>query len=149
MYTDSSWKSAADTSLQRVLEKQLLKHGYDVHTADNGAKALDFLKSTKHWAKRPSQTEMEYLTNANTVVDVILMDIEMPVMNGLKCTEVIRDLQQSKTILGHIPIIAVSANARTEQTTQAIAAGMDDAISKPFRIPDLIPKLEKLMHCQG
>jgi CheY-like chemotaxis protein len=44
-----------------------------------------------------------------------------------------------------LPIIAVSANARMEQMEQALAAGMDDAISKPFRIPELWPKLRGLI----
>jgi CheY-like chemotaxis protein len=72
------------------------------------------------------------------------MDIEMPVMDGLTCARRIRELQHSGEILGHIPILAVSANARSEQVRQALDAGMDDAIAKPFRIPELVPKLELL-----
>jgi len=77
-------------------------------------------------------------------IDVILMDIEMPIMDGLTAARHIRDFQKSGHIHGHVPIIAVSANARAEQTSQAIAAGMDDAISKPFRIVDLVPKIDRL-----
>ncbi|GAB7357491.1 hypothetical protein MBLNU459_g0026t2 [Dothideomycetes sp. NU459] len=120
---------------QRVLKKQLSKN-YEVHTADHGQEALDFLKTTRHWRETPSSDKH---------VDIILMDIEMPVMNGLNCATNIRELQRTGAIRGHIPIIAVSANARPEQTSQAIAAGMDDAISKPFRIPDLTPKIDRLV----
>lgn len=68
----------------------------------------------------------------------------MPIMGGLEAASRIRQYQKDGSIKGHIPIIAVSANARAEQTSQALAAGMDDAISKPFRIVDLIPKVDKM-----
>jgi len=121
---------------QRVLKKQLSKH-YDVSTADHGQEALDFLKTTRNWSQQP---------HVDKYVDVILMDLEMPVMGGLECSRTIRDLQRSNFLRGHIPIIAVSANARPEQINEALEAGMDDAISKPFRIPDLVPKIERLVH---
>lgn len=68
----------------------------------------------------------------------------MPVMGGLECARAIRKLHADGSILDHVPILAVSANARTEQVQEALAAGMDDAISKPFRIPELLPKLDRL-----
>lgn len=84
-----------------------------------------------------------------TPLSVILMDIEMPVMDGLACARRIRALQATGTIAGHVPIMAVSANARSEQVAQARDAGMDDAIAKPFRIPELMAKLETLIKGQG
>ena len=124
---------------QRVLKKQLTKHGYDVSVADNGQEALNFLQSTQYWRGTEPST-------ANTVNDisVVLMDIEMPVLDGLAATRKIRELESDGSLAAHIPIIAVSANARTEQTSQALAAGMDDSISKPFRIADLVPKIDRL-----
>jgi CheY-like chemotaxis protein len=77
-------------------------------------------------------------------LSVILMHIEMPLMDGLTCAQRIRELQQSGEIIGHIPILAVSVNARSEQVRQGLDVGMDDAIAKPFRIPELLPKLELL-----
>lgn len=68
----------------------------------------------------------------------------MPIMNGLESASRIREYQKAGEIMSHIPIIAVSANARAEQTNQAIKAGMDDAIAKPFRIVDLVPKIDRL-----
>lgn len=62
-----------------------------------------------------------------------VLQVEMPVMNGLECARAIRRFQVSGDIVSHIPIIAVSANARHEQMEQTRAAGMDDAIAKPFR----------------
>lgn len=134
---------------QRVLKKQLVKHGYKVYTADNGQEALDLLKTTRHWRDTVRSAMASSATESTTRaiiidIDVILMDIEMPVMNGLESARRIRELQEEGEITSHIPIIAVSANARTEQTALALAAGMDDAISKPFRIVDLIPKIDKM-----
>jgi CheY-like chemotaxis protein len=122
---------------QNVLSQQLRKAGYEVYVTNNGVEALDFLRTTEHWA--PSRT-----TTAPTRVSAILMDIEMPVMDGLTCARKIREYQREGDIIGHIPIIAVSANARSEQVAQAREAGMDDAISKPFRMPELLPKLNAL-----
>jgi CheY-like chemotaxis protein len=73
------------------------------------------------------------------------MDIEMPIMDGLTCSKRIRELQGSGDILRHIPIIAVSANARAEQTKLALDAGMDDFITKPFRMPELTSVISKLL----
>ena len=78
-------------------------------------------------------------------VHVVLMDIEMPVMDGLTCSRKIRDLQTSKDIVKHIPIIAVSANARAEQMKQALDAGVDGFITKPFRMPELISVISKVL----
>jgi CheY-like chemotaxis protein len=75
---------------------------------------------------------------------VVLMDKEMPTMDGLQCTSKIRELEQAGDFRCHIPIIAVTANARSEQIATLLAAGMDDVVSKPFRIGELIPKIEEL-----
>lgn len=122
---------------QKVLKKQLLKHGYQVHTADNGQQALEYIQTTRHWTLGASRDPRQD-------IHVILMDIEMPVMDGLECSRTIRELQQAGHIANHIPIIAVSANARPEQIKIAIDAGMDHAIPKPFRIKDLTPVIDRL-----
>lgn len=123
---------------QRVLKKQLQQHGYIVHTADNGQRAIEFIKTSRHW-KGHSDT-----TAAAPCIDVILMDVEMPVMNGLECAKVIRDAQNNKQINKHIQIVAVTANARPEQLKSTTEAGMDDAISKPFRVTDLVRVIDRL-----
>lgn len=75
-------------------------------------------------------------------LSLILMDVEMPVQDGLTCTRQIRQLEQQGKILGgHIPIIAVSANARLEQILEAKAAGCDDVMIKPYRMPELVEKM--------
>ncbi|KAG9689357.1 putative histidine kinase HHK19p, partial [Aureobasidium melanogenum] len=121
---------------QKLLRQQLSKHGFTVTTADNGVDCLSQLQKTKHWRANSA-------TSAPSV-EVILMDIEMPLMDGLQATREIRKLEKEGKLTGHVPIIAVSANARQEQRDLAMDAGMDDSISKPFRIAELVPKIERL-----
>lgn len=66
------------------------------------------------------------------------------IMDGLTCTSMIRSWEADGLLVGHVPIIAVTANARSEQIATLLAAGMDDVVSKPFRIGELIPKIEEL-----
>lgn len=76
-------------------------------------------------------------------LSLILMDVEMPIQDGLTCTRQIRELErQGKILGGHIPIIAVSANARLEQVLEAKAAGCDDVMIKPYRMPELFDKMK-------
>ncbi|KAK3956269.1 hypothetical protein QBC32DRAFT_310213 [Pseudoneurospora amorphoporcata] len=79
-------------------------------------------------------------------LSVILMDIEMPVQDGLTCTRNIRELErQGKITGGRLPIIAVSANARIEQILEAKEAGCDDVLIKPYRMPELLEKMRVVM----
>jgi DNA-binding response OmpR family regulator len=65
-------------------------------------------------------------------------------MDGLQCTSSIREWEKDNLLRSHVPIIAVTANARSEQIATLLDAGMDDVVSKPFRIQELIPKIEEL-----
>ncbi|THY44753.1 hypothetical protein D6C99_06649 [Aureobasidium pullulans] len=123
---------------QVVLAKQLRRAGYTVFTADDGQEAFDFLKSSRHWKRLGDSSDLPR-------VDFICMDIEMPIIDGMTCTKMIRQAQQDGDITNHIPIIAVTANARSEQLQAAIDVGMDDGISKPFRIDDLEKIIEKVV----
>jgi CheY-like chemotaxis protein len=80
-----------------------------------------------------------------TPLSIVLLDLEMPTMDGLTCIRHIREKQLRGEILGHVPVIAVTANARSEQINSAIAAGMDEVVTKPFRIPELLPQMRKLV----
>lgn len=66
-------------------------------------------------------------------------------MDGLTCVRRIRQLQRSQEIITHVPVIAITANARSEQIETALEAGMDDVVTKPFRIPDLVPRMQNLV----
>ncbi|KAL2051492.1 hypothetical protein ABVK25_008154 [Lepraria finkii] len=120
---------------QKVLSRQLKNLGCVVHLANHGGECLDRLRESTFW-KGEGGDGIE--------ISVILMDQEMPVMDGLTCTKEIRKLEANGDVTSHVPIIAVTANARSEQIDTALDFGMDDVVSKPFRIFDLIPKIEEL-----
>ncbi|MFT3740339.1 MAG: response regulator [Breznakibacter sp.] len=92
-----------------------------VDVAFNGKEALDKFGKAKY--------------------DLILMDVQMPIMDGFKATQKIREIEESTN--SHTPIIAVTANAFPEDKERCIAAGMDDYISKPFQPDELIKKIKK------
>lgn len=69
----------------------------------------------------------------------------MPIMDGLSCVKRIRTLEAEGTLAQHVPVIAVTANARSEQISAAMDAGMDLVITKPFRIPELLPQMDSLL----
>ncbi|KAL6706669.1 hypothetical protein ACN47E_005211 [Coniothyrium glycines] len=112
---------------QRVLAKQLRNIGMKVAVANHGGEALEHLYRTKFCSTEHSAMNLS----------LILMDWEMPVMDGLTCVRNIRQLQKEGRVYKHVPVIAVTANVRTEQVQVALKAGMDNVISKPFRIPEL------------
>ncbi|KAK8124014.1 hypothetical protein PG999_003932 [Apiospora kogelbergensis] len=119
---------------QTVLVKQLKKAGIGVDAANDGLEALAFLETTAY--RRGAEGRK---------LSVILMDLEMPNMDGLTCVREIRKMQRAGEVQGHVPVIAVTANVRDEQIAAAKRSGMDDVVSKPFRIPDLIKKIEVLL----
>ncbi|KAH7138538.1 hypothetical protein B0J11DRAFT_546282 [Dendryphion nanum] len=120
---------------QKVLQRQLNNNGIKTYVANHGGEALDRLKESIYWRdSKPDALD----------IGVVLMDKEMPVMDGLQCTSRIREWEQSGLLKSHIPIIAVTANARSEQIATLLQAGMDDVVSKPFRIDELLPKIEEL-----
>lgn len=100
---------------QRVLRKQLIKEGFQITLANHGGEALDILKKTTFWKGNES---------AGLELSIILMDLEMPVMDGLTCCRLIREAELKGNILRHVPLIAVTANARLEHVSAALAAGM-------------------------
>jgi CheY-like chemotaxis protein len=73
--------------------------------------------------------------------DVILMDIQMPVMNGYDATRAIRRMNGEKA---KIPIIAMTANIMKSEVEKCFEAGMNDFISKPFDSEDLVERIRKL-----
>ena len=101
---------------QRVVSKQLQKEGHVVHVANHGGEALDFIRKSIFW-----HANSAYFGER---LNVVLLDLEMPVMNGLTCIKKIRELQMSGEIVRHIPVIAVTANARSDQIKKCYDAGM-------------------------
>ncbi len=117
---------------QKIMSQQLRRAGCIVHVANHGLECLTFLETT---------TFCEQTTH----LSVILLDLEMPTMDGLTCIKHIRERQEKGEIARHVPVIAVTANARSEQIAIAIDAGMDQVVTKPFRIPELLPQMHSLV----
>jgi signal transduction histidine kinase/DNA-binding response OmpR family regulator len=105
---------------QKVATDLLVKRGHRVELAENGEEA--------------------YAAVCREKFDLVLMDVQMPVMDGLAATRKIRDYERSTQ--GHIPIIAMTAGATTEDRNNCMAAGMDDYVSKPFRAAELFRAVE-------
>lgn len=106
---------------QKVLVKQLTKVGCTVSAANNGVEALVHLAKT------------EFQFTGGEKLSVILMDLEMPEMDGLTCVRRIREMEATGEVMGHVPTIAVTANVRDEQVQEAKSAGMVSLMSPSFQ----------------
>ena len=107
---------------QEVAQYILLHSGAHVAVAANGRLAVDLLAHTPDaW-------------------DVVLMDLQMPVMNGYEATRAIRALG-----LADLPIVAMTANAMDEDRLRAIASGMNAHVAKPIDVDDMIATLTRLV----
>ncbi len=112
---------------QRVITKMLEKMGCRIDVATNGKEAIDLLKLALPAEERPRY-------------DIILMDIQMPVLDGLKATSMIRAQEDEES---RIPIVAVTAHAMKGDREKFIDAGMDGYLAKPVRRKDLIATLKQ------
>ena len=116
-----------DNELNREIAEELLKqYGFLVDIAENGAEAVKKVKNS-----------------APGTYDLVLMDIQMPVMNGYEATEQIRALEDPA--LAKIRILAMTANAFDEDRKQALKCGMDGFLSKPIVMEELIRTLQNNM----
>jgi CheY-like chemotaxis protein len=121
---------------QKVLRRQLQSRGFEVFTANNGQEAIDAV------AERGKIAHDD--PNDRNFFDIILMDQEMPIKDGNAATQEIRQLQDEGKA-GYSHILGVSANVREAQTTSMRDAGMDDVISKPFKVDDLVKRIRSLV----
>ena len=114
-----------DNELNSEIAAEILnEYGFLVDTAENGAEAVEKVKNSK-----PGN------------YDLVLMDVQMPVMNGYEATKQIRALDNPA--LAGITILAMTANAFDEDKKKALECGMDGFLSKPIVIEDLISILQK------
>jgi signal transduction histidine kinase len=109
---------------QKVALANLQRFGHTVDVAKNGLEAVDLARKNKY--------------------DLILMDIQMPEMDGYEATTIIREDEKQAGTTSHIPIIAMTANTFEGDRERCIAIGMDDFVSKPFRINDLLKALSTI-----
>jgi CheY-like chemotaxis protein len=121
---------------QRVLRRQLQSRGFEVFIANNGQEAIDAV------AERGKYSDLK--PNDRNYFDCVLMDQEMPVKDGNVATQEIRALQQQGKA-GYSHILGVSANVREAQTQSMRDAGMDDIISKPFKVDDLVKRIRSII----
>ncbi|MFO7923383.1 MAG: response regulator [Bacteroidales bacterium] len=115
-----------NTINQKIVVLSLNKYINNIDVANNGKEALDKFGTSKY--------------------DVILMDVQMPVIDGFIATKKIREIEA--TTNSHTPIIAITANALHGDKEKCLAAGMDDYISKPFQVEVLIDKIINLLYKQ-
>ncbi len=130
-----------DSDLNLVLAKTILeKGGYSVSSANNGIEALDLL--------------------AVKEFDLVLMDVQMPEMDGFRTTQLIRQCEQGECEEGeyydllcrvsprlkgkHLPVIAMTAHAMTGDKEQCLKVGMDDYLTKPFQPEDVFNAIARV-----
>ena len=107
-----------------IIERTFKKFGITPDIAQNGQEAFD------------------RLTTTNDPYDIVFMDCQMPVMDGFRATEIIRNHEQQHK-LTPTPIVALTADAMLEDKDKCLKAGMNDYINKPFRESDIIDALMK------
>jgi CheY-like chemotaxis protein len=115
-----------DNDVNRYLVRFLLeKGGYEVATATNGVEAIEQAQAL--------------------LPQLILMDIQMPVMDGITAASTIRDAER-KTGRRRTPIVALTANALTHQVEEYLAVGMDAHVAKPIEIAKLYDAISAVLN---
>jgi signal transduction histidine kinase len=122
MYKNNYLLLAEDVEINREIVTTLLEDtGLIIDCAENGKEALDMI------------------TAAPDKYDIVFMDVQMPIMNGLEATKEIRALPERKR--GKLPIVAMSANVFTDDIEACFLAGMDDHLGKPLDFDKVLEKL--------
>jgi CheY-like chemotaxis protein len=115
---------AEDNPINRKLVVEMLSRaGYPVETVENGRQAVDAVRKSRF--------------------RLVLMDVQMPEMDGFEATQAIRTEEGDRT---HTPIIAMTAHALKGDRERCLAAGMDDYLSKPLQSRDLFAAIERWGH---
>lgn len=112
---------------QKIATRTIGKLGFQVTAMWNGREALDYIiRATKGEHHKP---------------DIILMDVQMPVIDGYKCTHLLRHHLPYKAFVSDVPIVAMTASAIQGDREKCVKAGMDDYLSKPVTMSILEKKL--------
>ncbi len=110
---------------QKFASATLRKEGYNIDIAKNGKIALEKYK--------------------NNYYDLILMDIQMPVMDGIEATKEIRAIEEKNNVNDRIKIIAITAYVMEKDRKMCLAAGMDEYLAKPFKPKELLDLIDFVM----
>jgi CheY-like chemotaxis protein len=108
---------------QKLMKNVLEKSGYEVTAASDGEAALKLLSETKF--------------------DIILMDIQMPELNGYEVAKRFREMEKETGT--HTPILAMTANSLAGDREKSLDSGMDDYIAKPLNMVDINARIEALI----
>lgn len=111
---------------QKFATATLKKEGHEIHIAENGKVAVNLFKENKY--------------------DLILMDIQMPVMDGLEATSEIRKIEENRSEKKPIKIIAITAYVMERDRKMCIAAGMNEYLAKPFKPKELVRLIDYVQH---
>ena len=118
---------AEDNPVNALLAKTMLeKAGHAVHHVTSGLQLLSLLGGKKKF-------------------DLAVMDVEMPELDGLETTRRVRAMERKSGSASHLPILALTANARRENYLECMAAGMDGHLSKPFDRQDMEEAIAKIL----
>lgn len=109
---------------QKVATLNLVKMGHSVSIAADGFQTVEMFK--------------------NEAFDAIFMDIQMPEMDGVEATVIIREWEQNHNVGNRIPIVAMTANTMRSDKDLFISAGMDDYLAKPFNNSELVRVIERI-----
>jgi CheY-like chemotaxis protein len=112
-----------DDVISKVLAVMLQRADFEVDLAENGVKGVEMWENGNY--------------------DLVLMDVQMPRMNGFEATRAIREKEGKRG--GHTPIVAVTAYALQQDEEQCLAAGMDAYISKPVDFKKLLETIRRLI----
>lgn len=102
---------------QKIATKTIVKLGFQVTATWNGKEALDYMLGASQGRNRKP--------------DIILMDVQMPIIDGYKCTHVLRHHLPYKALVQNVPIVAMTASAIQGDREKCTRAGMDDYLAKP------------------
>jgi CheY-like chemotaxis protein len=116
-----------------ILEDLLQEAGHEVVTVADGSDLVQQLAPM-----------IEGDTKANRF-DIVLTDISMPIMDGYEATRKIRKLEQAANTPVHVPIIAITAHAISEEQSRMREAGVDGIVTKPIRAEALAAEVERLL----
>ena len=112
--------------MNREIAQEILgEYGFRISTVENGAQAVERIADS---------CPGDY--------DLVLMDIQMPIMDGCEATKCIRELKDPG--LNSIPIVAMTANAFDEDRKNALECGMDGFLSKPIKIEEVLQELHRV-----